>query len=88
MSAEDEQVPREVQRKRLLNRTVYFRSVGREKEASSAALAAAQMPVGGIMPEYYGTLIAHCGKWWPLEALPWVAPCCGWVLEARTLAVA
>jgi hypothetical protein len=24
--------------------------------------------------------VAHCGAWWPINALPYRLPCCGWVL--------
>lgn len=27
--------------------------------------------------------IAHCGRWWPIEHFPWIAPCCGTVYELK-----
>lgn len=70
----------ERQRKRFQGRAAYFRRVGRQTDAQQAEEALRHMSPGGVMPEHAGPLMAHCGQWWPVEALPWVAPCCGWRL--------
>ena len=81
---------RERARARLVGlRAYYGRPFDGDPSQRRAARAAAleealqQLPVGGVLPDAPGTLIAHCGTWWPLKELPWVAPCCGWMLRAE-----
>lgn len=72
---------REVLRKRLQALCAYHSLRGHGAIVQALRKQEKALPIGGVMPEYTGTLIAHCGTWWPLEALPWVAPCCGWTLS-------
>ena len=37
----------------------------------------AEYPIGGILPDIPGPLLACCGQWWPVEPIPMTAPCCG-----------
>ena len=74
---------RERERVRLVGLRTYYREQGRAREAQGAEEQLAQYPIGGVLPDEPGTLIAHCGQWWPLEGLSWTAPCCGWTLKEK-----
>ena len=76
---------RERDRARLVTLRMYYGERKRVELARELERQVRQYPIGGVLPGEPGTLIAHCGQWWPLEKLPWVAPCCGWILKEKEI---
>ena len=76
---------RERVRARLVGLKAYYKERVMDQRTYTIEAQLARMPIGGVLPDERGTLIAHCGAWWPLEELPWTAPCCGWILREREI---
>mgnify|MGYP003394361587 FL=1 len=55
----------------------------REAHLYAAREALAELPIGGVLPDIPGPLIAHCGGWHAVTTLPLTLPCCGTVFFRR-----
>lgn len=74
-------IDRETYRRQLQGRLRYYK----RKHKKPALLASlrqelANLPIGGIAPDYNGALVGHCQQWHAVDTIPFTTPCCGVVL--------
>ena len=68
---------REVQRKRLHNLVRYYKLHGKVQLALRLQKQLDQLPIGGILPDQNGPMVACCGHFRSFSTIPFTTPCCG-----------
>lgn len=75
------QIDRETYRKQLQARVAYYKKKHKKPGViAKLQTVLAQLPIGGIAPDYTGTLVAHCHCWHAVTTIPFTTPCCQTVL--------